>query len=151
MLGELKIGDEIPNFQVKDFEGENVSKDDLIGSPFVLYFYPKDDTPHCTKEACEFRDMMEAFDDLDILIVGISSDSPESHKQFIKKHELNFPLLCDEKKEMARAFGVVNPDGSILRSSFLCDEEGIIQWIEKPVDVEGHVERVMEAVEDAFQ
>lgn len=146
----MKIGDEIPDFKVKDFEGEAVTKDDLIGSPFLLYFYPKDETPHCTKEACEFRDMMEPFDDLDILIVGISSDSPETHKKFIEKHDLNFPLLSDEKKEMARAFGVVSADGSIIRSTFLCDEEGMVQWIEKPVDVEGHVERAMEAVEDAF-
>lgn len=146
----LKIGDAIPDFKVKDFEGETVTQEDLLGSPFVLYFYPKDETSHCTKEACDFRDTMEGFDDLDILIVGVSPDNAESHKKFVAKHELNFPLLCDEKKEMARAFGAAKEDGSIIRSTFLCDEDGIIQWIEQPVSVDGHVERVLEAVEEAF-
>lgn len=150
MANSLKIGDEIPDFKVKDFQGETVTRDDLIGSPFVLYFYPKDETSTCTKEACDFRDTMEGFDDLDILVVGVSPDSTESHKKFIDKNELNFPLLCDEKKEMARAFGVLNNDGSLIRTTFLCDDEGIIQWIEQPVEVEGHVDRILQAVEDAF-
>lgn len=146
----MNIGDEIPNFSVQDYDGETITRDDLLGSPFVLYFYPMDDTPGCTKEACEFRDTMAAFNELDVLVVGVSPDSKESHKKFVEKYELDFPLLSDETKAMAKTFGALKEDGSLIRTTFLCDEEGIIQWMEKPVKVEGHVERVLEAVEDAF-
>lgn len=146
----MNVGDPIPEFEVKDFEGEMVAKEDLIGSPFVLYFYPKDDTPGCTTEACNFRDVMDSFDDLDILVVGVSPDSIESHKKFIEKHELNFPLLSDEKKEMSKAFGVLNDKGGIVRSTFLCDDEGTVVWMEKPVNVEGHIDRVLDAIEEVL-
>lgn len=155
MASKLKVGDSIPSFTVKDSEGESVTKDDLIGSPFVIYFYPKDDTPGCTAEACEYRDQMEAFDDMDILVVGVSPDKAESHKKFSDKHNLNFPLLCDEKLEMATKFGAVKqkPDGSlgIERSTYLFDDEGKVLWIEQPVKVEGHVDRVIEAVQDILE
>lgn len=154
MAHVLNVGDSIPEFKVKDFEGEMVSHEDLLGSPFIIYFYPKDDTPGCTQEACEFRDEMEAFEDMDILVIGVSPDGVKSHNDFMEKHELNFPLFCDENFEMAKAFGVLQskPDGSssVVRSTFLFDEDGVLQWAENPVKVEGHVERVLEAVEDAF-
>lgn len=149
------MGDTIPQFKVKDFDGEVVTTDDLIGSPFIVYFYPKDDTPGCTDQACQFRDIMDVFDDLDILVIGVSPDSAESHRKFIEKHELNFPLLCDEKLEMAKAFGAVKTEAdgsvSIVRSTFLCDDEGVIQWLEMPVKVENHAERVVKAIEDLFE
>ncbi len=152
MASKLKVGDSIPSFTVKDSEGEMVTQDDLIGSPFVVYFYPKDDTPGCTTEACEYRDQMEVFDDMDILVVGVSPDKAESHKKFSDKHSLNFPLLCDEKLDMAAKFGAVKPkaDGTmgIERSTYLFDDEGKVLWIEQPVKVEGHVDRVIEAVQD---
>lgn len=151
----LKQGDTIPDFEVKDFQGEKVTKEDLIGSPFILYFYPKDGTPGCTDEACQFRDEMDAFDDFDILVIGVSPDSAESHLKFIEKEELNFPLLCDEKLEMAKAFGVAPVDGkdasSITRSTFLCDDEGVVLWVESPVKVEGHAERVLDAIEEMME
>lgn len=151
MAGKLKVGDTIPAFKIKDFEGETVTHEDLIGSPFVLYFYPKDDTPGCTTEACEYRDAMSGFDDMDVLVVGISPDDPKSHKKFMEKYDLNFPLLCDENLEVAKKFGAVKEkEGktSLERSTFLCDDEGRILWIEQPVKVEGHVDRVMNALDE---
>lgn len=143
----LKVGDEIPEFTMTDFQGETVTKEDVLGSPFVLYFYPKDDTPGCTDEACQFRDAVDDLDDLDILVVGVSPDSPASHLKFIEKHELNFPLLCDEKLDFARACGVVKEGNSIIRSTFLVDEDGVVQWVESPVKVEGHVERILDVLQ----
>lgn len=144
---QLNVGDTIPDFSVKDMEGQSVSKEDVVGGPFVLYFYPKDDTPGCTKEACSFRDIMDSFEDMDILVIGVSPDSPESHQKFSQKHELNFPLLSDQNLEMSKAFGVFNGK-SIERTTFLCDEDGTVQWIERPVKVDGHVERVLEAIDE---
>jgi peroxiredoxin Q/BCP len=148
-MAKLKPGDSIPPFKIIDCEGETVTQEDLLGSPFILYFYPKDDTPGCTSEACDYRDHMEVFDDMDILVVGISPDTCESHKKFIEKHDLNFPLLCDEKLEVANKFGAIKGDGtSIERSTFLFDDEGVLQWNEQPVKVEGHVERVINAIDE---
>lgn len=145
----LKVGDAIPEFSLKDFQGDTVVRDDILGSPFILYFYPKDNTPGCTDQACQFRDAADDFEELDILVVGVSPDSPESHRKFIEGQELNFPLLCDEKLELAKAFGVLKDDGknSIIRSTFLFDEDGIVQWVESPVKVEGHVDRILDAIE----
>lgn len=146
----LEVGAEIPEFTAKDFEGEPITKEDLLGAPFVIYFYPKDDTPGCTKEACEFRDVIDAFEDLNVMVVGISPDSPESHQKFMEKHELNFPLISDEKHEVAKKFGVSKGD-SITRSTFLCDEDGMIMWSESPVKVEGHVQRVLDAIQKTLE
>ena len=146
----MNVGDKIPDFSLKDYDEETVTREDLTGSRFVLYFYPKDDTPGCTKEACEFRDALDTFDELDTLVIGVSPDSIASHKKFVEKHKLDFSLLSDEKKEMAKAFGVLKEDGSIIRSTFLCDKDGTIMWIEKPVNVEDHVTRVMDAIDEVF-
>lgn len=146
----IQIGDEIPDFTAKDEAGEPIAKEDLLGSPFILYFYPKDDTPGCTKEACNFRDVMEGMEDLSVEVIGISPDSPESHQKFIDKYGLNFPLISDEKKAVGAKFGVLKSDGSVIRTTFLCDAEGVIQWIESPVSVEGHIERIFEAIENTL-
>lgn len=148
MENEIKVGDKIPDFSAKSFDGVFIEPEDLLGDPFVLYFYPKDDTPGCTSEACSFRDNMKTFDDMNVKVLGISPDNPKSHAQFIQKYDLNFFLLCDEKMEVARKFGVVQmgPKKGIIRSTFVVDSEGIVQWIEKPVQVENHTERVLEEV-----
>lgn len=155
---KINLGDRIPTFSIKDQEGMKVSSDDLIGSPFVLYFYPKDDTPGCTKEACSFRDNMEKFDALDTLVIGVSPDGAASHVNFIDKHHLNFTLFSDENLELARKFDAIqekNIDGKkmlgILRSTFIIDSNGIVRWIERPVNVEGHTERVIRAVHEIIQ
>jgi peroxiredoxin Q/BCP len=150
----LKIGQEVPNFSLKDSEGDTVTKDDLLGAPFILYFYPKDNTPGCTKEACQFRDLIDAFEEMNFLVVGVSPDGEASHQKFIREHELTFPLLCDTQFDLAGKCGVVKTTDEgkkgIIRSTFIFDEEGVVQWIESPVNVEGHAERVMRAAEDAF-
>lgn len=154
MADSVKIGDEIPAFSVKDYDGIEIESDDLIGSPFVLYFYPKDDTPGCILEACSFRDSMDIFDNLETTVIGVSADSAESHHNFIKKHNLNFTLLCDENLELAKKFGAIQESGDkkgILRSTFVIDAAGIVRWIEKPVTVDGHAQRVLEAVEKIAQ
>lgn len=158
MAGQIKVGDRIPSFSVHDHEGMEIDDEDLIGSPFVLYFYPKDDTPGCTKEACSFRDNMEKLDHLDTLVIGVSPDNAVSHSQFIEKHDLNFTLLCDENLALARKFDAIQEKEvggkktqGILRSTFVADSEGIIRWIEKPVNVEGHADRVIKVVEQLVQ
>lgn len=147
----LKVGEEIPNFEAKDFEGHPITKEDFLGEPFVIYFYPKDETSLCTKEACEFRDLMDSFDDFSVMIVGVSPDSVESHQKFMEKHEINFPLISDDQGKMAKLFGVLEAttDGSLknIRSTFICDQDGVVLWVESPVNVEGHVERVLKAIE----
>lgn len=155
MSQPLKVGAEIPEFKAKDMNGNPITKDDLLGAPFIVYFYPKDDTPGCTKEACEFRDLMEGFDDMNVAVVGVSPDTPNSHQKFIDKYELNFPLISDEKWELAQKFGVTknNPSGgnSIVRTTFLCNDTGEVLWVESPVQVEGHAQRVINAIQDILE
>jgi thioredoxin-dependent peroxiredoxin len=153
MANDIKVGDKVPNFSIKDYEGVELESSDLLGSPYVLYFYPKDDTPGCTTEACSFRDHMEFFDDLETLVLGVSPDSAESHHHFIQKHNLNFTLLCDEHMELAKLFGVTQEKDvngkkvtGIVRSTFVVNADGVVHWREKPVNVEEHTKRVLEAV-----
>ena len=131
-LKTLKIGDKIPEFILLDQDENSFSITDFLGKRnLVIYFYPKDDTPGCTKEACAFRDEFEAFSDLDALVIGISGDSPESHRDFIKKYNLPFTLLSDENDEVRKLFGV---NGNYLglipgRVTFIADKKGIIQFV----------------------
>lgn len=143
----MEIGDKLPSFTLRDSDGEEVTAADVLGSPFVLYFYPKDDTPGCADEACQFRDVVEELDELDFLVIGVSPDSEESHRKFIKKHELNFPLLCDPDLTLAKAMNVVKDGSSIVRSTFIFNDDGELMWKESPVKVEGHATRVMEAIQ----
>ena len=149
-----EIGDKIPTFTAEDYEEIELESEDLIGSPFVLYFYPKDDTPGCTTEACSFRDSMDMFDDLETTVIGVSPDNAESHAKFIEKHHLNFTLLCDENLTLAKKFGAVQEKDvggkkvqGVQRSTFVVDPAGMIYWMESPVNVEGHAERVLKAVQ----
>jgi len=155
MTYKINVGDQIPSFSSHDFEGLELSSDDLYGSPFVIYFYPKDDTPHCTLEACSFRDNMARLDELDTLVIGVSPDNADSHHEFSKKFNLNYTLLCDEKLELAKKFDAVQEkeiEGKkkqvLLRSTFIVNSNGVICWIERPVSVEGHVDRVIKAVKE---
>lgn len=147
MKYKINVGDAIPQFSIEDQEGFEVTDEDLIGSPLVLYFYPKDDTPGCTTEACEFRDRMDDLEELNTIVVGVSPDSAESHQKFINKHKLNFTLLCDNKLELARKFDTLR-DNIPERTTFVIDADGIIRWIERPVDLKGHFERVYAAVQE---
>jgi peroxiredoxin Q/BCP len=148
----INVGDKIPKFIAKDHNEEEFDSMDLIGSPFVIYFYPKDDTPGCTIEACSFRDNIEQLDSLDTIVVGVSPDSPNSHSKFREKHELTFTLLCDENMELAQKFGAAETGAAgakpkIIRSTFVVDSSGTVRWLERPVSIEGHVNRVIKALE----
>lgn len=151
MQYRINVGDAIPEFAAKDQEGFEITTEDLFGSPVVLYFYPKDDTPGCTKEACSFRDNMQRLEKFDVVVIGVSPDSDASHRDFIQKHSLNFSLLQDPNKEVCKKFDVIREDdqGKIFleRTTFFIDRDGIVQWLERPVAVDGHVDRVIAAIE----
>lgn len=141
---KVDIGDHIPSFRLKNQYGEWVSSEDLLGKPMVLYFYPKDDTPGCTAEACSFRDAYEEFQDLDVQVVGVSKDDPVTHRQFAGKYRLPYLLLSDEDNELRHAFGVPGSLFGLLpgRVTYVIDSEGIVRHLFKSqLDIEGHIEK----------
>ncbi|MGZ8410138.1 MAG: peroxiredoxin, partial [Hyphomicrobium sp.] len=133
-------------------DGGTFSDADLHGKRTILYFYPKDDTPGCTKEAQAFRDMINAFQSAGVAVIGVSTDSVASHRKFKAKHGLNFPLLADEAKTLADAFGVW-VDKSMYgkkymgmeRASFLIDEVGVLRQVWRKVRVPGHADACLSA------
>ncbi len=146
---KIKVGDTLPRFTLIDQGNQEVNIIDKIGNPLVIYFYPKDDTPGCTKEACKFRDDFEDFADLGAEIYGISGDSPSSHKRFAEKHRLNFTLLSDENREVEKLFGVKrNLFGMIPgRVTYIIDKEGIIRHIfSSQLNAEKHVTEALEII-----
>lgn len=129
---ELKEGDKIPFFQLQNQDGEIINIQDYIGKQnLVIYFYPKDDTPGCTKQACAFRDQYEDFNDLNAEVFGISDQSVSSHKEFAEKHRLNFNLLCDEDNQIRKLFGVPTNFFGLLpgRVTYIIDRSGKIVHI----------------------
>ena len=128
----LKKGDKVPHFVLKDQDGNAFDIKQVIGKKnLVIYFYPKDDTPGCTKEACKFRDEFQDFTDLNARVIGISADSPESHKAFIQKYNLPFTLLSDIENTVRQAFGVKGNFMGIIpgRVTFIVDKTGTIQYV----------------------
>ncbi|ENH96595.1 peroxiredoxin YgaF [Gracilibacillus halophilus YIM-C55.5] len=151
----IEVGQEVKDFTLKNNEGQAVSLSDYRGQNVVLYFYPKDDTPGCTTEACDFRDNHESFKELDAVILGVSPDSEESHKSFAEKHDLPFELLVDEDKEVAEQFGVWQlkkkagkESMGIVRSTFIIDKEGVLQKEFRQVQVNGHVEEALNYIRE---
>ncbi len=154
----LKEGEKIPNFRLKgiDEKGEEreFSPEDFKGKKLILYFYPKDDTPGCTTEACDFRDNLNSILAMGIQVVGVSPDSIASHKKFKEKYNLNFPLLSDPDKKVAEAFGAYGEKKmygkvtkGIIRSTFLIDEEGRLEKAWLNVKAKGHVEKILKELE----
>jgi len=148
----LAEGDSVPAFELPDQDGELVSSDSLRGQPYVLYFYPKDDTPGCTKEACGFRDDVGKFRERGVRVIGVSPDKPESHVRFQKKYGLNFTLLSDVDKALIQACGVwVKKQNygreymGVERSTFLVGGDGKVQKVWRRVRVDGHVADVLGA------
>lgn len=150
---QIRVDDEAPDFTLTSSENETVTLSELRGRIVVLYFYPKDETPGCTKEACSFRDNMEKFDSLSAVVLGISLDTAKSHEKFTKAHKLNFPLLSDPDGKTATAYGAWKKGStrrsalSIDRSTFVIDGEGTVRWIWRDVGVVGHADEVLEFVE----
>ena len=149
----LTVGDKAPDFTLPASTGEEVSLSGLMGKKAVLYFYPKDDTPGCTKEACGFRDANDDIRDAGAVVLGVSSDSLKSHDKFVSKFGLNFPLLSDGNKETIDAYGAWSEKRSfgrtffgILRKTFLIDESGNITKIWPKVTPKGHADEVLAAI-----
>ena len=125
----LKIGEPIPEFKAVTQVGDKVTPELLKGKKFVLYFYPKDNTPGCTKEACSIRDNYQTFLDNNIPVYGVSGGTAQSHQKFIDKYNLPFPLLMDEKFGLAKKFGTYKKGNRVARVTFLVNEEGKIESI----------------------
>jgi peroxiredoxin Q/BCP len=148
---ELKVGDKIPNFKAKDTEGNDFDSQDYIGKkPLVIYFYPKDNTPGCTAQACSFRDQYEDFKDLGAEVIGISGDSVDSHQKFAKRYKLPFILLSDNYKKIRKLFGVPsNMFGMIPgRVTYVTDRNGEIKMVFDSMMATKHIPKALEAVKD---
>ncbi len=151
----LEVGKKAPSFKLKNQDGKTISLSDLKGKPVVLYFYPKDDTPGCTKEACNFRDEFPKFGKMKAEIIGVSTDSVESHKKFANKYKLPFNLLSDESKDVVEKYGVWKEKNmygkkymGIERTTFIIDPSGKIKKIFPKVKVDNHNQEVMEALKE---
>src|ERR671920_1996575 len=132
-------GETLPDLELTTESGKHVGTGELTGQKTVLYFYPKDDTPGCTKEACAFRDRMDDYREADVRVYGVSLDSPESHRRFREKYGLNFPLLTDEGGRASEALGVLREGGEKAnRVTFLLDPGGTIARIYPEVSPETH-------------
>lgn len=144
-----KAGDKAPDFTAKDQDGNTVKLADFAGKQAVLlYFYPKDNTPGCTKEACGFRDRLDSLKKDGVAVLGVSMDNAESHKKFIKDHNLNFPLLVDTDGTISSAYGAKMPNGKMARRvSFLIDQSGKITHVTDTPSADKHLAEMKEAVE----
>ena len=153
-MTELKKGDKAPDFKGKDQNGNEVSLSDFNGKKVILYFYPKDDTPGCTKEACNLRDNYQALIDKGFAVVGVSADDEASHDKFAKKYNLPFPLIADTERDILNkydAYGEKNMYGKkimgIKRKTYVIDEGGSIEEIFKRVKTDSHTEQILEKIE----
>jgi thioredoxin-dependent peroxiredoxin len=139
----LKEGEAAPAFALKSDDGKTITLAALKGKPVVLYFYPKDGTPGCTTEACNFRDNFSAFQTAGIEVLGISVDNESSHQKFKEEQKLNFTLLADSDKEVSKKYGVLGTMGWASRVTFLIDKEGKIKKIYREVNPEVHAAEVL--------
>jgi len=151
----MKLGQKAPDFSVTDDSGKTVKLSDLKGKKIVLYFYPKDDTPGCTKEACNFRDGIAAIKKLGAVVLGVSADSVESHRKFKTKFDLNFPLLADTDRKIIEAYDVWQEKSmygrkymGIVRTTYIIGKDGKITHIFPKVKVNEHAEEIMAALKE---
>ncbi|MDI5898214.1 peroxiredoxin [Flavobacterium sp. LB2P84] len=146
----LKVGDTIPNFKAKDANGNDFDSQNIVGKkPLVIYFYPKDNTPGCTTEACSFRDQYEDFTALGAEVIGISSDSVSSHQQFSTQFKLPFILLSDNDKKIKNLFGVPSGLFGLLpgRVTYVTDKNGVIQMIFDSILAAKHIPKALQAIQ----
>ena len=153
-MATLKEGDKAPDFTAKDQNGKIVSLNDFKGKTVILYFYPKDDTPGCTAEACDFRDNYQSLIGKGFEVIGVSTDDEKSHKKFETKYSLPFPLIADESKEIVEAYGVwgeKNMYGKVymgtMRTTFIIDANGIIKKIINKVDTKASSQQVLDILQ----
>ena len=146
----IQIGDKCPIFTLHNQHNEKVNIEDYFGKKnLVIYFYPKDDTPGCTKEACSFRDQFEVFQSMETEVIGISSDSPAKHKEFAETHRLNFILLSDQDKAVRKAFGVPSSLFGLLpgRVTYIIDKNATVRGIyNSQTDPHGHITKALETL-----
>lgn len=145
----LKVGDQIPNFSATDTNGNLFESSTVVGTkPVVIYFYPKDNTPGCTAQACSFRDQYQDFTDIGAEVIGISSDNQKSHEKFSKQHNLPFILLSDNKKTIRNLFGVPTGLLGLLpgRVTYVADKNGIIKMIFDSMLATKHIPKALEAI-----
>ncbi len=147
----LEVGKKAPTFRLMASTGKPIALEDLRGRRVVLYFYPRADTPGCTKEACGFRDALPAYDKAKVVVLGISPDSPKDVTKFADKFHLNFPLLADEDHAIAEKYGVWQQKSfmgrkfmGVVRTTFVIDEAGTVQKVFEKVKPEGHEKEVLE-------
>lgn len=148
-MKELKVGDTIPRFTAKDTNGNDFDSANAVGQkPLVIYFYPKDNTPGCTAQACSFRDQYEDFKDLGAEVIGISGDSVTSHQKFSKQFKLPFILLSDSDKKIRKLFGVPAGMFGLLpgRVTYVTDKNGVIQMIFDSVLATKHISKALETI-----
>lgn len=154
----LEVGQKAPEFCLKNQDEVEICLKDLKGKWVVLYFYPKDNTPGCTTEACDFTNELEEFEKLDAVILGVSPDSCQKHRNFIEKKNLKITLLCDEEKEVLKAYGawgIKKMYGKeyegVIRTTYLIDPNGNIAYVWPKVRVKGHVEKVKEKLKELIE
>lgn len=152
---ELQIGDKAPNFSLPNQDNAEISLQDFRGSWVVLYFYPKDKTPGCTQEACDFRDNLANLSGLNAVVLGVSPDSVKTHQSFIDKESLNFTLLGDTDKKVLKAYGAWGLKKlygkeyeGVIRSTFVIDPQGKIAFLWKNVKVKGHIDAIKEKLQE---
>jgi thioredoxin-dependent peroxiredoxin len=149
-MSKLKSGDAAPTFEGVDQDGNKIKLEDFKGQKLVIYFYPKDSTPGCTAQACNLRDNYEVLLSKGYKVIGVSADDEKSHRKFIDKYKLPFPLIADTNKEVINSFGVWGPkkfmgktyDG-IIRTTFVIDEQGTIQDVIEKVETGDHTRQII--------
>lgn len=154
-MAELKVGVKAPDFTLPTGAGNELSLSDFKGKKVALYFYPKDMTSGCTKEACSFQENLGAIKKKDAVVIGVSTDSATLHQRFAEKYELSFPLVSDEKKELVKKYGVWKEKSmygrkymGIERTTFIIDGKGVVTHIFPKVKVDGHADEVLKALSE---
>jgi thioredoxin-dependent peroxiredoxin len=146
---KLQVGDIAPELKLKDQDGNLVFLRDFFDKKWVvLYFYPMDDTPGCTKEACNFRDNLGRLSELGVQVIGVSVDNNQSHKRFANKFKLNFPLLADPTKKVTKAYGALAFYRLARRMTFIIDKQGKVRKVFPKVNPAGHVDEIIQALRE---
>ena len=150
-MSHLKAGDKAPDFTANDQNGQAVSLADFKGKTVILYFYPKDDTPGCTAEACDFRDNYQSLQAQGYQVIGVSTDDEKSHKKFVTKHNLPFPLIADTDQSIVQAYGVWGEKNmygkkymGTMRTTFIIDADGVISHVITKVDTKASSKQVLD-------